>query len=157
MIRGLALRSLCSLNLLNMVEYLQPAVKAALEDVNGYVRKTAVIGVVKVFNISRSSVIDSDLLTTLKRMVNDSDSHVVANTIYALEEVLVEEGGFQPTKETATMLLNRLQQFSEWGQCAVLGGLTKYRVADEGEMFDIMNILDSLLKHSSSAVVLAVT
>lgn len=157
MIRGLALRSLCSLNLLNMIEYLQPAVKTALEDVNGYVRKTAVIGVVKVFNISRSAVADSDLVDMLRRMVADNDAHVVANTIYALEEVLVDEGGFQPTKEVATMLLNRLQQFSEWGQCAVLSGLTKYRVADEGEMFDIMNILDALLKQSSSAVVLAVT
>jgi vesicle coat complex subunit len=157
MIRGLALRSLCSLNLVNMVEYLHPAVKTALEDVNGYVRKTAVIGVVKVFNISRQMVLDSPLIDIMKRMVHDSDAHVVANTIYALEEVLVDEGGYFPTKEIATMLLNRLQQFSEWGQCAVLGVLTKYRVADEGEMFDIMNILDALLKQSSSAVVLAVT
>merc|ERR1719272_1369831 len=117
MIRGLALRSLCSLNILNMVEYLQPAVKAALEDVNGYVRKTAVIGVVKVFNISRASIEDTDMVETLRHMVNDSDAHVVANTIYALEEVLVDEGGWQPTKEIATKLLNRLQQFSEWGQC----------------------------------------
>merc|ERR1719203_1022154 len=45
MIRGLALRSLSSLNVLNLVEYLQPAVLRALEDVNGHVRKTAVIGV----------------------------------------------------------------------------------------------------------------
>jgi AP-4 complex subunit beta-1 len=157
MIRGLALRSLCSLNLLNMVEYLQPAVKAALQDVNGYVRKTAVIGVVKIFNISRAAVLESDLVEKMRPMVSDSDSHVVANTIYALEEVLVDEGGFIPDKQIATMLLNRLQSFSEWGQCAVLGALTKYRVADEGEMFDIMNILDGLLKQSSSAVVLSVT
>jgi len=157
MVRGLALRSLCSLNLLNVVEYLSPALKSALEDVNGYVRKTAVIGVVKLNNISRSAVSESDLVDKLRLMVNDSDVHVVANTISALQEILAEEGGFFPTREIATMLINRLVQFSEWGQCAVLGALTKYRVADEGEMFDIMNILDSLLKQSSSAVVLAVT
>uniref|UniRef100_A0A7S4RGM6 AP complex subunit beta n=1 Tax=Alexandrium monilatum TaxID=311494 RepID=A0A7S4RGM6_9DINO len=157
MIRGLALRSLCSLNLLNMVEYLQPAVQRALEDVNGYVRKTAVIGVLKVFHISKSAVLDSDLLPTLKRLVHDSDAHVVSNTICAVEEVLADEGGLQPTREMVTNMLNRLNQFSEWGQCAVLRLLTKYQVADEAEMFDIMNILDSLLKQSSSAVVLAVT
>merc|ERR1719163_1255355 len=72
MIRGLALRSLCSLNIYNLMEYLEPAVQRALTDASGYVRKTAVIGVVKVFNISRSAVLDSDLLSTLKRMVNDS-------------------------------------------------------------------------------------
>merc|ERR1719230_2019016 len=45
--------------------------------------------------------------------------------------------------------------FTEWGQCSVLFVLSKYRVASETEMFDIMNILDGLLKQSSSAVVLA--
>jgi len=157
MIRGLALRSLCSLSLLNMVEYLQPAVQRALEDVNGYVRKTAVIGVVKVFHISQCAVLDSDLLPTLTRLIHDSDAHVVANAIASLDEVLSDEGGYQPTREIITNLLNRLHQFSEWGQCAVLRLLAKYHVADEGEMFDIMNILDGLLKQSSSAVVLSVT
>merc|ERR1719159_1405616 len=68
MIRGLALRSLCSLSLQNMVEYLQPAVQRAMEDVNGYVRKTAVIGVVKVFYICPSAVLETDLLPTLQRL-----------------------------------------------------------------------------------------
>mmetsp|Transcript_120900 Transcript_120900/g.341896 ORF Transcript_120900/g.341896 Transcript_120900/m.341896 type:complete len:836 (-) Transcript_120900:237-2744(-) len=157
MIRGLALRSLCSLNLANMVEYLQPAVQRALEDVNGYVRKTAVIGVVKLYHIAKASVTETGIISTLKRLMSDSDAHVVANTIHAVEEVLADEGGLQPTQEMVTNLMNRLNQFSEWGQCAVLKLLTKYQVADEGEMFDIMNILDSLLKQSSSAVVLAIT
>lgn len=157
MIRGLALRSLCSLSLANMVEYLQPAVQRALEDVNGYVRKTAVIGVVKIFYINPSVVTETELLPSLKRLVNDNDAHVVSNTISALEEVLAAEGGYMPTEEVITALLNRIMHFSEWGQCAILRLLTKYSVANEGEMFDIMNILDDLLKQSSSAVVLSVT
>ncbi|CAE8689036.1 unnamed protein product, partial [Polarella glacialis] len=146
-----------SLSLANMVEYLQPAIQRALEDVNGYVRKTAVIGVVKLFYISPSSVTDSDLISMLKRLIHDSDSHVVANTITALDEVLVDEGGYQPTREVITGMLNKLAQFSEWGQCNILRLLTKYQVQDEAEMFDIMNILDSLLKQSSSCVVMSVT
>mmetsp|Transcript_92943 Transcript_92943/g.266419 ORF Transcript_92943/g.266419 Transcript_92943/m.266419 type:complete len:839 (+) Transcript_92943:187-2703(+) len=157
MIRGLALRSLCSLSLVNMIEYLQPAVQRALEDVNGYVRKTAVVGVVKIFHIMPSVVLESDLVTTMKRLISDSDAHVVANAIHAVEEVLADEGGYTPTKEIMTSMLNRLNQFSEWGQCAVLRLLSKYRVEDEGEMFDIMNILDGLLKQSSCSVVLSVT
>lgn len=157
MIRGLALRSLCSLSLANMVEYLQPAVQRALEDVNGYVRKTAVIGVVKIFYINPSVVTETELLPSLKRLVNDNDAHVVSNTISALEEVLAAEGGYMPSEEVITGLLNRIMHLSEWGQCAILRLLTKYSVANEGEMFDIMNILDDLLKQSSSAVVLSVT
>lgn len=157
MIRGLALRNLCSMNLLNMVEYLTPAIKTGLEDVNGYVRKTAVIGVVKLFHLSSSSVLESDIIPTMKRLLSDSDPHVVSNTIHSLQEVCDEENAFTPTKECITGLLNRLAQFSEWGQVSVLQMLARYQVQDEGEMFDIMNILDSLLKQSSSAVVLAVT
>jgi len=157
MIRGLALRSLCSLSLANMIEYLQPAVQRALEDVNGYVRKTAVIGVVKVWKIQPSAVEDTELLPMLQKLVGDSDAHVVANAIAAVEEVMAADGGFQPSRELITSMLNRLNQFSEWGQCSVLRLLSKYQVSDEGEMFDIMNILDGLLKQSSSAVVLSVT
>eukprot|EP00930_Biecheleria_cincta_P082420 TRINITY_DN72156_c0_g1_i1.p1 TRINITY_DN72156_c0_g1~~TRINITY_DN72156_c0_g1_i1.p1 ORF type:complete len:839 (+),score=187.58 TRINITY_DN72156_c0_g1_i1:175-2691(+) len=157
MIRGLALRSLCSLNLANMVEYLQPAIQRALEDVDGYVRKTAVVGLVKLYHISQSAVLDTDLIDIVRRLINDNDCHVVSNVLYALEEVLVEEGGLQPTKPMVTSLLNKIAHFSEWGQCGVLRLLTKYAVENEEEMFDIMNILDSLLKQSSSAVVMSVT
>merc|ERR1719159_1734970 len=68
MIRGLALRSLCSLNIYNLLEYLEPAVKQSLNDASGYVRKTAVIGVVKVFHLSRMAVVDSELLETCKKL-----------------------------------------------------------------------------------------
>eukprot|EP00927_Polykrikos_kofoidii_P026603 TRINITY_DN2365_c0_g1_i1.p1 TRINITY_DN2365_c0_g1~~TRINITY_DN2365_c0_g1_i1.p1 ORF type:complete len:837 (+),score=192.78 TRINITY_DN2365_c0_g1_i1:152-2662(+) len=156
MIRGLALRSLCSLNMMNMVEYLQPAVLRALGDFNSYVRKTAAVGVVKLFHISKDAVLESDILPALKRLVQDNDPHVVANTINTIDDILAEEGGLQPTREMVTNLLNRLGQFNEWGQCSVLRLLSKYQVTDEAEMFDIMNILDALLKQSSSVVVLSV-
>lgn len=157
MIRGLALRCLCSLNLANMIEYLTPAVQRSLGDVNGYVRKTAVIGVVKLYHISRSSVAESGIGEKVKGLLMDNDPHVVANAVVAVEEVFVDEGGIEVTKEIVTHLMNRIMQFSEWGQCTVLRLLIKYEVKDESEMFDIMNMLDALLKQSSSSVVLAVT
>ncbi|CAN0546390.1 unnamed protein product, partial [Ectocarpus sp. 12 AP-2014] len=40
MVRGLALRSLCSLRLPAMVEYISDPLKASLTDANSYVRKT---------------------------------------------------------------------------------------------------------------------
>merc|ERR1719299_183923 len=60
MIRGLALRSLCSLKLGNMVEYLEPAIRQGLKDMNGYVRKTTVFGVAKLYHIDPHSVAGSD-------------------------------------------------------------------------------------------------
>lgn len=47
-LRGLALRTLCSLRLANLLEYLINPLKTGLEDVDPYVRRTAVMGVFKV-------------------------------------------------------------------------------------------------------------
>ena len=137
MIRGLALRSLCSLSLLNMVEYLMPAVQKGLEDVNGYVRKTAVIGAVKLYYISKTAVVDSEILPGLRRLLHDNDPHVIANTLNALEEILADEGGLVLTRETVTLLLNRIDRFSEWGQCAVLNALASYQVENQGVKYSV--------------------
>lgn len=48
MVRGLALRSLCSLRMESVLEYVELPLKKALSDISAYVRKTAVMGVLKV-------------------------------------------------------------------------------------------------------------
>eukprot|EP00922_Rhytidocystis_sp_ex-Travisia-forbesii_P014553 GHVS01021762.1.p1 GENE.GHVS01021762.1~~GHVS01021762.1.p1 ORF type:complete len:735 (+),score=105.88 GHVS01021762.1:297-2501(+) len=156
-VRGLALRSLCSLRLTNMIEYLEPAIRRALVDVNGYVRRCAVIGCVKLFHINKQCGHRPDLLDILYKLLYDQDTQVAANAIHALNEILVDEGGLMLTKEIAVHLLNRIKQFNEWGQCAILNLISSYSAESPQEMFDIMNILEERLKHSSSAVVLGCT
>jgi AP-4 complex subunit beta-1 len=51
-IRGMALRSLCSLRFSGSFEYMQPAILEALKDLDGYVRKTAILGCVKLFYVN---------------------------------------------------------------------------------------------------------
>eukprot|EP00397_Hematodinium_sp_SG-2012_P010110 GEMP01010216.1.p1 GENE.GEMP01010216.1~~GEMP01010216.1.p1 ORF type:complete len:806 (+),score=184.17 GEMP01010216.1:132-2549(+) len=155
MIRGLALRSLCSLRLLNMLEYLEPAIKTGLQDVSGYVRKTAIVGTLKLFHMAPAVVREGDFCDTMYRLIGDQDVHVVQNAIYALEEILEHEGGMVLTQAMVTHLLNRIMQFSEWGQCVMLRLLSRYDVKSDKEMFDIMDILDNLLKQSSAASVVA--
>jgi len=58
------------------------------------------------------------------------------------------------TKQLVTHLVNRISQFSEWGQVSVLNILYRYEPESDEEIFDIMNILESLLTQSSAAVVL---
>ena len=48
LIRGLALRSLCNLRLESILEYVQQPLQKSLNDISAYVRKTAVIGILKV-------------------------------------------------------------------------------------------------------------
>ena len=51
MVRGLALRSLCSLRLDSILEYIELPLQKSLVDVSAYVRKTAVMAVLKVWDV----------------------------------------------------------------------------------------------------------
>jgi AP-4 complex subunit beta-1 len=51
MVRGLALRSLSSLRMESVLEYIELPLKKALTDISAYVRKTAVMGVLKVCSL----------------------------------------------------------------------------------------------------------
>ena len=54
-IRGLALRSLCSLKFDGVAEYVQQAIDLGLADSDPYVKKTAIIGTIKLFHMNKSS------------------------------------------------------------------------------------------------------
>ncbi|KAJ4845857.1 hypothetical protein Tsubulata_044569 [Turnera subulata] len=166
MIRGLALRSLCSLRVANLVEYLVGPLGSGLKDANSYVRLVAVMGVLKLYHISASTCVDADFPAVLKHlMLHDQDTQVVANCLSALQEIWSSEASSSEeasrdreallSKPVVYYLLNRIKEFSEWAQCLVLELVAKYVPADSNEIFDIMNLLEDRLQHANGAVVLA--
>lgn len=77
MIRGLALRSLCSLRVANLVEYLIGPLGSGLKDGSNYVRMVAVMGVLKLYHISAATCIDADFPAMVKHlMLNDPETQV---------------------------------------------------------------------------------
>jgi AP-4 complex subunit beta-1 len=154
-IRGLALKSLCSLRVAKLVEYVVVPIKKSLNDSSPYVRRIAVIACAKFFNLDREAFKQTDFVEQLYNKLNDPDTDVVVNTVYALNEILADEGGMAINKKIIYHLLNKLRDFHEWGQCAVLELIIKYQVGSDNELFDILNILEDRLRHSNSAVVLA--
>lgn len=166
MIRGLALRSLCSLRVENLVEYLVGPLGSGLKDSNSYVRTVAALGVLKLYHISASTCVDADFPTLLKQlMLNDPDPQVVANCLSSLQEIWILEGSKSEevsrdkeillSKPTIYYLLNRIKEFNEWAQCIVLELVSKYVPSDTNEIFDIMNVLEDRLQHANGAVVLS--
>ncbi|KAG5540672.1 hypothetical protein RHGRI_020788 [Rhododendron griersonianum] len=166
MIRGLALRSLCSLRVANLVEYLVGPLGLGLKDGNSYVRMVATIGVLKLYHISAATCIDADFPAMLKHLLlNDPDTQVVANCLSALQEIwsLEASQSEEASREREALLskpviyyfLNRMKEFSEWAQCLVLELVAKYVPSDSNEIFDIMNLLEDRLQHANGAVVLA--
>ncbi|KAI3717658.1 hypothetical protein L1987_69415 [Smallanthus sonchifolius] len=166
MIRGLALRSLGSLRVPNLVEYLVGTLGAGLKDGNSYVRMVAAVGVLKLYHISASTCLDADFPALLKHLLlNDPDAQVVANCLSALQEIWGVEASSSEeaarekealiSKPIIYYLLNRIKEFSEWAQCTVLELVSKYAPPDSNEIFDIMNLLEDRLQHANGAVVLA--
>eukprot|EP00916_Digyalum_oweni_P023868 GHVL01039533.1.p1 GENE.GHVL01039533.1~~GHVL01039533.1.p1 ORF type:complete len:752 (-),score=116.34 GHVL01039533.1:509-2764(-) len=155
LIRGLALRSLCSLKVAELLEYLEPQIRLSLKDPNGYVRKSAVMGVLKLFYTYSDQINAEEYETAITECLADTDPQVVANAVYALEDLYRTRGGFPVTRQLVHSLMNKLSYFTEWGQAAVLNLVSKYHPEEEEEMFDLMNILEELMKHSNSAVVVS--
>ncbi|KAG0560601.1 hypothetical protein M758_10G187600 [Ceratodon purpureus] len=167
MIRGLALRSLCSLRVKNLVEYLIGPLRSGLKDANGYVRTVAAMGVLKLYHIAPSQCTDNEFPAMLRALLlNDPDAQVVANCLCALQEIYTAEVNVSPetaardrehllSKPVIYSLLNRIKDFTEWAQCLVLDMVSKYVPSDSDESFDMMNILEDRLQHTNSAVVLA--
>jgi AP-4 complex subunit beta-1 len=153
-VRGLALRSMCSLRLPSILEYLREPLQAGLADRSAYVRKTAVMGIVKIFYIAPTFITELNLVDILYQMLRDKDPQVVSNCISVLNEVLAKEGGMVLNDKIAHYLLNRLRDFNEWGQCQILDLLTRYSPSNEEEVFDMLNVLDDRLRHANLGVVL---
>ncbi|XP_003383030.1 PREDICTED: AP-4 complex subunit beta-1-like [Amphimedon queenslandica] len=154
-IRGLALRSMSSLRLPNVIEYIESPLQSGLTDKSPYVRRTAVMGVVKLYYIAPDIVSDMKWSSVLYDMLRDDDPLVVCNCLSALEEILANDGGIVISKKLAHYLINRIRDFSEWGQCQVLQLLLKYNCTDDEEALEILNALDDRLKHVMVGVVMA--
>lgn len=155
LVRGLALRSLASLRLPQLTEYLVPTLKACLSDTAPYVRKTAILATLKLFRVSPETFRSMGLVDRLYGALRDNDGLVSTNALAVLQEVLVDDGGISVNKSVLYFLLNRMRDVSEWQQCLILDLALKYTPANEEEMFDIMNLLEERLRGTNSAVIIA--
>ncbi|CAG9324707.1 unnamed protein product [Blepharisma stoltei] len=153
-IRGLALRNLCSLRFPGAIEYIQSAVQEGLMDPDPYVKRTAIMGLVKLFRYAKDLEIDPSFINTVYELIRDPDPTVSANAIIALNEVLENEGGIAINRRMVIYLLNRIHQYTEFGQSIIFDVVSKYQPIDDNEKIDILNILEERLKHASSSVVL---
>lgn len=137
-----------------VTEYMQNALQESLNDVDPYVKKTAIIGCVKFFHLGKAGFKKTDFLDMLYNLIKDRDPLVVINAIEAINEILADKGGIEINRELIIPLLNRIRDFNEWGQSILLDICSKYNPTDQQEKFDIMNLLEDRFKHASSSVVL---
>ncbi len=119
-----------------------------------YVKKTAIIGCIKYYHLSKKEFKKTDFLEILYKLTRDHDAQVVINAIEAINEIKANKGGIEVQRTLVIHLLNRIKDFNEWGQSIILDLTSKYTPTTKEEMFDIMNLLEYRFKHASSSVVL---
>jgi vesicle coat complex subunit len=158
MVRGLALRSLCSLRLPQMVEYVSEPLRRALNDSHAYVRKTAVMGILKMYHLDEGVLERDGFVDTLYNMLRDPDATVVVNCILVLNELMAKgpNGGMAINRAIMLHLLNRLGQFGEFGVVAILDLVPRYIPANDEEGYQIMNLLDPVLKTTNAGAFMSV-
>lgn len=83
LIRAYALRSLCSLRFAGAIDYLQTQILLMLNDYDAHVRKTAIMGIVKMYHINPTFVEENDLSNVLYNMLKDPVPAVVVNALVA--------------------------------------------------------------------------
>jgi hypothetical protein len=165
-VRGLALRCLCSLRVPNLIEYLVAPLEAGLSDRHPYVRRTAVLGVLKLHRLLPAAgpaaplAASTALVARVRALLApdsaaSEDAQVVAN---ALHVVLATEGAANLRRDRALVyaLVNRMRDFSEWAQCAVLELVAHY-VPEGGadEVYALLGALEDRMSHVNSAVAIA--
>jgi len=153
MIRGLALRTLSSLRLPHLVEYITPPILKGLQDYAPYVRKTAAMACSKLHNLV-PQIVGPEIVNHLYDMVLDKDAAVVTNAIVSLNEILHESGGMVVSEDIAVHLMNILDEGGEWGKLVLLDALLKFKPAEK-KIYDVMNMIDPHLNSGNLAVVMS--
>eukprot|EP00551_Chaetoceros_affinis_P006759 CAMPEP_0203673600 /NCGR_PEP_ID=MMETSP0090-20130426/13165_1 /ASSEMBLY_ACC=CAM_ASM_001088 /TAXON_ID=426623 /ORGANISM="Chaetoceros affinis, Strain CCMP159" /LENGTH=837 /DNA_ID=CAMNT_0050539295 /DNA_START=360 /DNA_END=2873 /DNA_ORIENTATION=+ len=158
MVRGLALRSLCSLRLPEMVEYVSEPLRRALDDSHAYVRKTAVMGILKLYHLDEDILERNGFVDRLYDMLRDPDASVVVNCILVLNELMARgpDGGMAINRAIMLHLLNRMGEFGEFGVVAVLDLVPRYIPANDEEGYQIMNLLDPVLRTTNAGAFMSV-
>jgi len=95
---------------------MQQAIDIGLLDSDPYVKKTAIIGCVKLFHMNRSVFKkQTNYLEQLYTLTADHDALVVINAIEAINEITADKGGIDIERNLVISLLNRIKDFNEWG------------------------------------------
>ena len=155
-IRGMALRNLCNFKTVDYVDNVLPLLREALVDHEPYVKKIAVFGCLKLFYFDNEAVLgDDQIIDKLSSLIKDPDSIVSFCAVVAINEIKIAEGGLPMSPKLTMYLLNRLEEYNQWGQTTILEYVYKYNPKDEKELIDILNILEHRLKNGCTALVLA--
>ncbi|KAK2953930.1 Adaptor protein complex 1/2 (AP-1/2), beta subunit [Blattamonas nauphoetae] len=161
LVRALALRTMGQIRIEQITEYMCEPLHRCLKDNDPYVKKTAVLGVAKMYDINAQLVEDEGFIEMLHDLLGDGNPMVVSNSVATLAEIQVsrpEQIVLEITSDVLQKLVSALSQASEWGQVHILDALALwYTPETSSEAERIAERVSLHLNHNNSAVVLSAT
>ena len=150
--RGHALQTLGSLNIPALAEYIAPPIKVALQDSSEYVRRLAIDGCVKIYNMNQDVFEEQLLAQHLVEMTEDFDVSIVVIAIAALVQV---KSGYKIKQSLAMSLIKHLSDFTDWQVPIIISAIdAKNLIQCEAELMELLNLVDGFLDDCSPSVVL---
>lgn len=155
-IRALAVRTMCRIRLPSVAENLILPLKKCIDDKDPYVRKSAALGVAKLYDVLPEIVENANLFEPLIMLLKDSNPLVVANAITAIFEINSHrtESILVLTAEAVIPLLAALNDTSEWIQIQILDAIARYIPESTNHAESLIDRLIPFLKNNNPAVVL---
>lgn len=154
-VRGMALRAICDIEVTTIQDELPKIVAVGLTDTNPYVRRMAILATIHLHRVAPQSIEEKGITTRLFELLRDRDPQIICNSLFALSAILSDNGGISFDMNLIHHLVNSLPKFSEWAQSEAMQVISQYHPANDRERFDLMNIVDQFLQSSSSAVLTA--
>eukprot|EP00658_Telonema_sp_P-2_P025812 TRINITY_DN20404_c0_g1_i20.p1 TRINITY_DN20404_c0_g1~~TRINITY_DN20404_c0_g1_i20.p1 ORF type:complete len:514 (+),score=211.15 TRINITY_DN20404_c0_g1_i20:190-1731(+) len=171
LLRALAVRTMGSIRVEKISEYLIEPIKKAIRDEDPYVRKTAALCIAKLVDVWYLTMLQSkdeaaasdfddklegsDFISALHELIEDSTPMVVANAVAALTEIQQYTTGlFSLTPSTLHKLLKALDECTEWGQVLILDAVAQYKPENYQEAEGTIDRVVPRLSHNNAAVVM---
>ncbi|CAA9988554.1 AP-1 complex subunit beta, putative [Plasmodium knowlesi strain H] len=161
LIRALAIRTMGCIRLEQITEYLIEPLRRCLKDEDPYVRKTAVICIAKLYDISPKLVEEEGFIETLLNILDDNNAMVVANAIISLTDICensnksILKDVINKDENNVNKLLNAINECVEWGQVFILDALVLYEPKNSKDAERVLERILPRLSHANSAVVLS--
>ncbi|KAH0787799.1 Adaptin N terminal region family protein [Histomonas meleagridis] len=157
-IRALAVRTMCRIRIQSVAENMVLPLKQTLSDPSPYVRKTAALGVSKLYDIIPEIVENSGLFQSLISLLKDENPLVITNAITSILEInsLRTNPILQLTSETVIPILSALNDCTEWCQITLLDALSQYIPETSNHAESLNDRLIFFLKNENPAVVIGV-
>lgn len=155
-VRALAIRTMTCIRVPAVMEYMMEPLRKAIADKDSYVRKTAVMGLGKVFHYDMDIFYQEDFGTKLGQLLNDSTPIVASNAAAIVSEV--NDYGTKKIKlsdEWVNRLLYLLPECNEWGQQYILDLIASQRPLDTESTETLIVRVLPRLSHTNPSVVMA--